>query len=334
VTLSKRQYDSPVIDQVAELLRAIGPFAEGAPRKDKWRTVEQLAYLLVGCYGNKVNIDDLDLLLCDYEKMYRERMKRGLPPAAKIRRAVYPDQTTALSLWGSTEYHGQPWPKQPVAERADPPGDFPARLHLPEEAPRVFLSHAHRDVQLALRLVEALATRGIGAWMYETDIAYRDNIAECVRLAIKNAACCVALATRDSIASLWLLTELHTAVKLGRPVALVIDSADALLLDLLRLLKFNNPEADFDHSVDFRSGILDSLGADYSKCESSTRAARYQKQARDFLITLPLYLDHLNRPAFAFPECPAEWAGPIRLATVDDLADTVLRAHRTSQLPA
>lgn len=326
MALAKRENDSHIIDQVAVILRAIGPFAKDAPRKDKWRTVEQLTYLLRRD-GNEMNVDELDCLLLRYEESYRERMKNGLPPAAKIRRAVYPDRTTALSLWGSTEYLKQPWPEQPGAERADPPGDLPTSLHVPEKAPRVFLSHAHRDVQLAIRLAEALAKRGIGAWMYETDVEYRGNIAECVRLAIKSTACCVALATRDSIASLWLLTELHTAVKLGRPVALVIDSADALLLDLLRSLEFNNPEAEFDHSVEFSPDVLDSLDADYSQRESPTRAARYKGQVRDFLITLPLYLDHLNRPALAFPDTPPEWAGPIRLATVDDLVDTVLRDH-------
>ena len=309
MTPAKREYDCPIIDQVAVILRAIGPFSKDTLRKDKWRTTEQLAYLLLTCFANDVEVDDLDRLLCDYEAMYRERMKSGLPPAAKIRRAVYPDRTTALPLWGSTEYHGQPWPKQPEAERTDPPDDLPSGLHVPEDSPRVFLSHAHRDVELATHLAKALAARGIGAWMYETDVEARGNIAECVRSAIEFTACCVALATRESVASLWVLTELHTALQSGRRVALVIESTDDLFLDLLRSVRFNHPEAPFDTSVEFCSDILGRLHADYSPRENATRAARYQSQVRDFLATLPTYLYQFTRPALPFRFFPPRGKG-------------------------
>ncbi len=318
-----REYDCEIINQVAVILAAIGPFSKETPRKDKWRTTEQLQSLLRTCFGKHVEVDELDCLLSDYEAIYRGRMNRGILPAAKIRRAVYPDRTTALPLWGSTEYHGQPWPEQPDAHRTDPPDDLPSALRVPADSPRVFLSHTHRDTEQAIHLAKALAKEGIGAWMYEVNIEARDNIAQCVRAAIKSTACCVALATRESIASLWVLTELHTTLENDGHVALVIDTTDDLLLDLLKSLKFHHPEQNFDDSVEYCTDTLERLLADYSSRATATRAARYPSQVKDFLASLPTYLNHLTEPAFTFPEIPVTWVGAIQMASIEQLVEKV-----------
>jgi len=75
---------------------------------------------------------------------------------------------------------------------------------------------------------------GIGSWRFETHIDQRGDIATCVREAITEAAGVVALVTRYSIASLWVLTELHTCLKAGGTIVLVVDADDALLIELLQ----------------------------------------------------------------------------------------------------
>ena len=61
------------------------------------------------------------------------------------------------------------------------------------------MSHAQSDGPIAIQVAERLAGMGIGAWLFETDIEHRWNIATCVREAIAAAAGCVALVTRDSM---------------------------------------------------------------------------------------------------------------------------------------
>lgn len=180
---------------------------------------------------------------------------------------------------------------------------------------------------MAIHFAEALAARGIRTWMFETDIEYRGSIAHCVRAAIEDTACCAALVTRDSIASLWVLTELHTALQLGKPAALVIDATDALLLDLLRSVRFSNLNLPFDQSVKFSASALTRLHKDYDARESASRSNRYQLQARDFLATLPTYLHQWTWPAFAFPDLPSIWEGPIQLAPIEDLSNRILTSH-------
>lgn len=70
----------------------------------------------------------------------------------------------------------------------------------------------------ALRLAETLADMGIGSWMFETKINLRSDIADSVREAVTRAEAVVVLVTRQSIASLWVLTEMHTCLKVGWPL--------------------------------------------------------------------------------------------------------------------
>ena len=143
-------------------------------------------------------------------------------------------------LWGSVEHHGQPWlGNRP--DRTDPPDEIPQALVLRDDAPQVFLSHAQRDTALSLRVAEALARMAVGCWRFETHIDQRGNIADCVKQALDEAAGLVALVTRYSIASLWVLTELHTCLRAGRTVALVVASEDSLLLQLCKLFGSTMP---------------------------------------------------------------------------------------------
>src|SRR5262245_54367175 len=149
---SKR--DKKLLARVATLLDNLGPFPDKTRREDKWRTTEQIVNEL----ELKNNVDDLNRVLCEHEARCL-RSKKSPPPGALIRRANYPDRTTALPLWGSLKHHK--W----IANRPyknDPPEDIPPSLRVPDHSPHVFLSHTHRDTRLALCLAEELAKMQIG----------------------------------------------------------------------------------------------------------------------------------------------------------------------------
>jgi hypothetical protein len=301
--------DRELLKKVAAYLTDLGPFDPGARRHEKWRTTEQLAAELRETTCSHVRLDELDRVLGVHEAAVRSRLERGLLPAAQVRRATYPDRTTALHLWGSTKHHGQPWLTQAPVTRMDDPTDLPAELRVADAAPHVFLSHTQRDGALALDLAHSLASLGIGSWMFESHIEERGPIAQCVRKAIAETAGCLALVTRESIASLWVLTELHTALEGGRPVSLVVDATDEMLLQLLESVRFSHERRAIDSDVKYDEAVLQAMHVDYARCSSATRASRYVQQARDFLATLPVYLS--GGGAFALPGAPASWHGTI-----------------------
>jgi hypothetical protein len=155
--------------------------------------------------------------------------------------------------------------------------------------------------------------------MFETDIEYRGMVANCVRKAIETAACCAALLTRTSIASLWVLTELHTALESKKPVVLVIDASDELLLDLLQSVQFQNPNEPFDYYVKYNEEAVRKLNAKYCLRETESRANRYPSQVRDFLVSLPTYL--AGGPALAFPDVPAHWSRSFAIRGLEGLRE-------------
>jgi hypothetical protein len=199
-------------------------------------------------------------------------------------------------------------------------------LAVPEGAPHVFLSHASDDAPTALRLAEALSAMRVGSWRFETHIDQRGFIAECVRAAIAEADALVALVTRTSIASLWVLTELHTCLETQKGVALVVDVTDPLLLQLLESARFPRPDEDFDKSVEYDRDVVKLLNQDYARRQSQSRTDRYEAQVGDFMATLPRYLGSVSsdghrvwRPALAFPSPPVRWSGFIALVLLHDL---------------
>lgn len=306
-----------LILQASTVLDELGPFPANAPREQKWRTTEQLAYILRERFDPKVTLDALQDALALHESTAIDRLRAGRSPEALIRRATYPDRTTALPLWGSTKHHGQARIDQPGQLRADIPEELPAELRLDDLMPAAFLSHAHHDSALAYRVAQKLASMGTRPWMFETDIEYRGPIAACVRNAIDSAACCLALVTRDSIASLWVLTELHTALAAGKPITLIINVEDALLLTLLQSVEFHHPGEKFDLSVTYDGEPVEVMAEEFGARQGSSRAARYRPQVHDFLASLPAYL--AGQPALAFPAVPPQWKGPIPLAPFDAL---------------
>jgi hypothetical protein len=190
----------------------------------------------------------------------------------------------------------------------------------------VFLSHASDDGPTALRLAQALSAMRVGCWRYETHIDQRGDIAKCVRTAIAKANALVALVTRTSIASLWVLTELHTSLQAQTAVALVVDSSDPLLLQLLESARFCHPDADFDMCVEYDPDVVKLLRADYARRQNPSRADRYETQVRHFMATLPLYLGtkssdghRIWSPALAFPSSTVRLSEFIALGSLDDL---------------
>ena len=105
-------------------------FTPEMPRDAKWRTTDQLAREL-GL--DPADVARLDRVLCEHEALVLERLKQGRPAEAVIRRAKYPDRTTALPLWGSTALHGPPWTGQ-QPERTDPPEDISPSLRTAQGA--------------------------------------------------------------------------------------------------------------------------------------------------------------------------------------------------------
>ena len=316
--------EAELLGRVVALLEDLGPFSANARREDKWRTTEQIANEL-DLFGAAA-VDHLDRVLREHEAYCLVLLEEGLPSRSVIRRAKYPDRTTALPLWGSVKHHGPPW-RGHRPDRYDPPEDIPSFLAVPESAPHVFLSHTHQDSELALRLAKALASMEIGAWRFETHIEQQEDIADCVRDAILEAAALVALVTRHSIASLWVLTELHTSLETGQAVILVIDADDPLLLRLFQSVRFPNPDEDFDLSVEYDREVLRNLKVEYSVGQTESRVERYEKQAGEFLATLPRYLGNVPpkctkrvwRAAIAFPHVPSRWSAFIKLASLPEL---------------
>jgi len=312
--------EDELLSRVAALLSALGPFSPDTTRDEKWRTTDQLANEL-GMFGHEA-IDRLDQVLSRHEAEGIDRLEAGLAPERVVRRARYPDRTSALTLWGSSRHHGQPWSGLGPF-RSDPREDVPSSLAVPEGAPHVFLSHSSDDAPTALRLANALAAMRVGSWQFETHIDQRGNIAECVRSAIAEADALVALVTRTSMASLWVLTELHTSLERQKTVAVVVDAEDALLLRLLESARFPHPDQDFDLSVEYDAEVLALLRQDYARRQSRSRTDRYEAQVRDFMATLPRYLGSASsdghrawRPALAFPSPPARWTGFIALESL------------------
>lgn len=308
-----------IITQVAAILDQLGPFQEGTLRQDKWRTTEQLAHEIFVNTGKRIDLDIMDRVLRQYEKDYQVRLKQGLDPEVLIRRAKYPDRTTVLPLWGSTKYHGQPWADLPAFEKFDPPEDYSEALKVPAEAPRVFVSHTHQDSALAFQLAEALAALGVGAWMYETEIGYGENITASVRKELASCAGCLAVVTRDSIASLWVLTELHSTIEVNKPVILVFNKHDDQLLALFRSVGLKTKSADFDFCVQYDHDIVCALKTDFIKRQSASRVGRYASQVHDFLVSLPMYLQ--GKPALVFPDLPEDHFGSIPINPLHTLPE-------------
>ena len=314
--------DDVLLEKAAQVLDRLGPFAPGAPRSEKWRTTDALASELG--LESAAEIDRLDGVLRAHEADAVALLEADDEPGALVRRAKYPDRTTALPLWGSARWHGQPWRG---SRRTDDPEDEPMSLRTQEGAPTVFLSHTYHDTIRAYSLAESLAALGVRTWRFETRIDQGADIADCVRTAIGDADCVAVLLSGHSIASLWVLTELHTALGHGHRIGVILDTDNPLLTDLLESARYPHPDGDFDTSVQYSDDALCGLEAHYGRFETPSRLDRYRQQVRDFLATAPSYLRPWEpegsdawMPLFAFPHVPQRWRGLLGVEPLSGLA--------------
>jgi hypothetical protein len=87
------------------------------------------------------------------------------------------------------------------------------------------------------------------------------------------------------------------------------------------------PRGMFDTSVTCKSQMFLELESAYAKQQSSeSRVQRYRPQVHDFPATLPLYLNHLQQAALAYPCLPQGWSGPLVLKDFGAIRDSILRA--------
>ena len=315
--------NAELLSRVSTLLTALGPFEPNATRAEKWRTTDQLAneldLLEPGSIGR------LDQVLQEHEAEGINRMMSDMKPGRLVRCAKYPDRTTALPLWGSTEHHEQPWiGLRP--DRTDPAEDLPPELVVPTGVPHVFLSHTHDDAAFALQLAKELASMSVGSWRFETQIQPGGNIADCVRSALSETDAIVALVSRSSIASLWVLSELQTAIHAQKNLIFVVNADDPLLLELLETARFPRPDLDYDMEVEYSKHVVQLLKEDYGRRQAQSRTDRFENQVHDFMATLPLYLGRISsdksrvwQPMLAFPKPPAHWSGFLKLASIHEV---------------
>lgn len=317
--------DNQLLAQIAAILDGLGPFRAEARRSDRWRTTEQLAAELQ--MDSKADFDRVDRVLRGHEVDYVTRLEGGSLPEAVVRRAKYPDRTTALPLWGSVRWHGQPWMGH---QKRELPDAQPASLGIPLGAPTIFLSHTSHDRLLAYALAEAMAGHGIQAWRFESGIGFGSDIADAVRAALAEADAIVVLLTGYSIASLWVLTELHTGLEVNQRIAVVLHTDNPLLTDLVESTRFPHPDGEFDTSVEYSAATVRLLRDHFRRTETEARVNRYERQAVDFLATLPSYLRSWDQqpgsgwmPLYAFPYVPQVWNGAMRLDPLAELAAAV-----------
>jgi hypothetical protein len=137
-----------------ELLAAIATllnklrFTRDMPREAKWGTTEQLTNEMELLGPDAVA--HLDRVLREDEAQCLDRLAKGLSPRALIRRAKYPDRTTALPLWGSVKHHGPPWVGY-RPDQSDPLHDVPSTLFVPDSAPHALFLVVHRTCSCLIR---------------------------------------------------------------------------------------------------------------------------------------------------------------------------------------
>ncbi|MDA8335093.1 MAG: toll/interleukin-1 receptor domain-containing protein [Peptococcaceae bacterium] len=76
---------------------------------------------------------------------------------------------------------------------------------------KVFLSHDHRDEQLALYVHNILDKVGMSPYTYEVNRQYRQSLPESIREVIKSSSACLALLTLNGVRSSWVHQEIGLA---------------------------------------------------------------------------------------------------------------------------
>ena len=98
--------------------------------------------------------------------------------------------------------------------------------------PKVFISHAHRDADLAAAIRQALKKLGVDVFAPAVDISPSSNWRTSVKSAMETAdALVVVVGSPDAAASSWVTYEVGMAEASGKPI-LLLASQDFSLSDL------------------------------------------------------------------------------------------------------
>jgi hypothetical protein len=104
-----------------------------------------------------------------------------------------------------------------------------------KSSPRVFISHAAGDQEMAQKLAETLRAHSLDVWMYAEEIAPGENFAARIAEALERANAMVVLLTPRSVESAWVKHEIEYALSSRRfehrLIPVVLSSEDAPWLD-------------------------------------------------------------------------------------------------------
>lgn len=205
-------------EALSKKLEQLPSVYEGVNREESYMTAEQIKLW----WGTRCSAEEIQQALVN---------RWQLDLLNNIRPAKYPDQHSLLLLWG---HKTRLRPNSEVRlHNEDEPLELEV-LHLPEDAPQLFVSFSSKDLVLAVKMRKCLAELGFGTWLYVTNIKKDRLISEIVQSGIKNCVGVVALLTRVSIGSAWVYTEVNVSINSGKPVFGIFDAMDAELIQLLQ----------------------------------------------------------------------------------------------------
>ncbi|MHC4248111.1 MAG: toll/interleukin-1 receptor domain-containing protein [Planctomycetota bacterium] len=94
--------------------------------------------------------------------------------------------------------------------------------------PKVFISYAHDDQQIASRLVSELQDVSLPAWMAAADVNAGEPIMSKLREELACSSAVVVLLSPKSLASSWVQFEIGAARALGKPIVPVLIEGDGV----------------------------------------------------------------------------------------------------------
>lgn len=310
-------FDQQILSSATEILDSLGPFTDASKRSERWRTAKQLSMMISQKLVRFVSPERLEELLKNVHMNAVERLDKGENPNTPIRRAMRPDLTTTELLWGSTLHLGQVWKGFPRDLKQDQPGTFYEAADLSIDAPAVFISLSHYDLDRGKELARKLVSLDVNCWLAAINIEFGGDIVEHVREALYECDAIVGFVTRRFICSLWCRTELHTSLSRQSAAYLVLDTSDELLLELFR----HRDTAGVDTGIEycepkFNVEILKQMAVEIYG-NNQAQVEKYLNRAQDFATKLPHYLG--DNPVFCFPSCPEESFSTVELAPFENL---------------
>jgi hypothetical protein len=266
--------DQTIIEDLIRHLQEKPDVVTRHARNESWMTAAEIAKWISKTRGIELNPDHIEeKLLKWWHADARSRL---------IRPAKYPGENTLARLWGHVERVGRLSESELQSQRTDAPMDLET-VALPPDAPVCFMSYAAPDLHFAARVRLFLARLGFDAWIYSRDIDEGELIFEAVQAAVKRAACVIALATPQSLASAWMWTERHYALAEECKVFIVFDGNDSGLMAMLET--WRPPISCNDENfIDPRR--LSALRNVYAKYNPKRRVEKYESSAKSFLFSM------------------------------------------------